>query len=63
MTLTVEPGLYFQPNDELVPAELRGLGMRIEEDLLITTTGSRNLSAALPRSATDVESWMAALAR
>lgn len=62
MTLTVEPGIYFQPNDELVPAELRGLGMRIEEDLVITATGSHNLSAALPRTADDVESWMAELA-
>ncbi|MEN3608532.1 aminopeptidase P family protein [Plantactinospora sp. ZYX-F-223] len=63
MVLTVEPGLYFQPNDELVPAELRGLGMRIEEDLLVTEDGSQNLSAALPRTADDVESWMSRLAR
>lgn len=62
MVLTVEPGLYFQPNDELVPVELRGLGMRIEEDLLITEDGSRNLSAALPRTADDIEGWMSALA-
>jgi Xaa-Pro aminopeptidase len=56
--LTVEPGLYFQPDDELIPAELRGLGMRIEEDVLITDDGYRLLSIGLPRQADDVEAWM-----
>ncbi|MDI1463605.1 Xaa-Pro aminopeptidase [Catellatospora sp. KI3] len=56
--LTVEPGIYFQPDDALIPAELRGYGFRIEEDLLITETGYRMLSADLPRTADDVESWM-----
>jgi len=60
--LTVEPGLYFQLNDEKVPDELRGTGIRIEDDLLVTETSSINLSAALPREASAVESWMAALA-
>jgi Xaa-Pro aminopeptidase len=58
--LTVEPGLYFQPEDELVPAELRGIGIRIEDDVVVTADGCRNLSAGLPRSSADVESWMAA---
>ncbi len=58
--LTVEPGLYFQPEDELVPAELRGIGIRIEDDVLVTASGARNLSAGLPRSANDVETWLAA---
>jgi Xaa-Pro aminopeptidase len=57
--LTVEPGLYFQPEDELVPAELRGVGVRIEDDVLVTADGCRNLSAGLPRSADEVEAWMA----
>ncbi len=57
--LTVEPGLYFQPEDDLVPAELRGIGIRIEDDVLVTADGSRNLSAGLPRSAAEVESWLA----
>ncbi|WP_373321778.1 aminopeptidase P family protein [Micromonospora okii] len=56
--LTVEPGLYFQADDELIPAELRGLGMRIEEDVVITDDGYRVLSDGLPRRADDVESWM-----
>ena len=58
--LTVEPGLYFQPEDELVPAELRGIGIRIEDDVLVTGDGARNLSAGLPRTADEVESWLAA---
>jgi Xaa-Pro aminopeptidase len=58
MVLTVEPGLYFQADDLLVPEDLRGVGIRIEDDLVVTAEGSRNLSAALPRSADDVESWM-----
>jgi Xaa-Pro aminopeptidase len=59
--LTVEPGLYFQANDLTVPEEYRGIGVRIEDDVLVTADGSRNLSAALPRTADDVEAWMAEL--
>lgn len=58
--LTVEPGLYFQTDDELVPDELRGIGVRIEDDVLVTATGSRNLSDGLPRAADEVEAWLAA---
>jgi len=56
--LTVEPGLYFQTDDELVPEELRGIGVRIEDDVLVTAEGHRNLSAGLPRTSTDVENWL-----
>ncbi|MGW0435820.1 aminopeptidase P family protein [Micromonospora sp. NPDC003197] len=58
--LTVEPGLYFQPEDELVPAELRGVGIRIEDDILVTAAGAVNMSAGLPRQADEVETWLAA---
>jgi Xaa-Pro aminopeptidase len=61
MVLTVEPGLYFQQDDLTVPAEYRGIGVRIEDDILVTPDGARNLSAGLPRQADEVESWMAAL--
>ncbi len=61
MVLTVEPGLYFQEDDLLVPAELRGIGIRIEDDILVTADGSQNLSAALPRTSTEVEEWMGRL--
>ena len=59
--LTVEPGLYFQPDDLTVPADLRGIGVRIEDDVVITSDGYRNLSAALPRHPDEVERWMAGL--
>ena len=58
MVLTVEPGLYFQEDDLLVPEELRGIGIRIEDDILVTADGHANLSAALPRTSADVEEWM-----
>jgi Xaa-Pro aminopeptidase len=57
--LTVEPGLYFQSNDLTVPEEYRGIGVRIEDDVLVTASGSRNLSEALPRDPDAVEAWMA----
>jgi Xaa-Pro aminopeptidase len=56
--LTVEPGLYFQENDLSVPEEYRGIGVRIEDDVLVTADGARNLSEALPRRCDDVEAWM-----
>ncbi|MFD9716668.1 aminopeptidase P family protein [Streptomyces sp. NPDC059076] len=61
MCLTVEPGLYFQADDLTVPEGYRGIGVRIEDDILVTEDGNRNLSAALPRQADEVEAWMAAL--
>ena len=61
MVLTVEPGLYFQPDDLTVPEEYRGVGVRIEDDILVTADGRENLSAALPRAAADVEEWMSTL--
>jgi Xaa-Pro aminopeptidase len=61
MVLTVEPGLYFQEDDLLVPEELRGIGIRIEDDIVVTEDGSKNLSAALPREPQAVEEWMAGL--
>ena len=59
MVLTVEPGIYFQADDLTVPEEYRGIGVRIEDDILVTDGGSENLSGGLPRSADEVEAWMA----
>ena len=59
--LTIEPGLYIQPDDQLFPAEYRGIGVRIEDDLLVTATGSENLSAKLPRTVSDIEKWIVEL--
>lgn len=61
MCLTVEPGLYFQADDLTVPEEYRGIGVRIEDDILVTEDGNRNLSAGLPRRSDEVELWMAKL--
>ena len=61
MVITVEPGIYFKSTDLMVPEEYRGIGVRIEDDILITDGDPVNLSAALPRSADDVEAWMAKL--
>jgi Xaa-Pro aminopeptidase len=59
--LTVEPGLYFQPDDLTVPEDLRGIGVRIEDDIVVTDGDPINLSAALPRDADGVEAWMRGL--
>ena len=59
MVFTIEPGLYFHKDDLLVPEEFRGIGVRIEDDVLMTETGPVNLSAQLPRTADEVEAWMA----
>lgn len=59
--LTVEPGLYLQAEDLRLPAHLRGIGIRIEDDVVVTDTGNRNLSAGLPRTVDDIEQWMGSL--
>lgn len=58
MALTVEPGLYFHAWDETVPPELRGIGVRIEDDLVVTETGHEVISDALPIDADGIEAWM-----
>ena len=61
MVLTVEPGLYFQTDDLTVPKRYRGIGVRIEDDVVVTAKGCRILSDAIPRETDDVEAWMAKL--
>jgi Xaa-Pro aminopeptidase len=58
MVFTIEPGLYFQPDDLTVPEEYRGIGVRIEDDILVTESGAENLSIGIPRTADDVEAWL-----
>jgi Xaa-Pro aminopeptidase len=58
MVFSCEPGLYFQKDDLTVPERFRGIGIRIEEDVLVTSDGHRNLTAAVPAKADDVEAWM-----
>ena len=59
MVITVEPGIYFKSTDLMVPPELRGIGVRIEDNIVITADGCRVLSQAFPRTADAVEAWMA----
>ena len=61
MVLTVEPGLYFQLDDLTVPTKYRGIGVRIEDDVLVTEAGMVNLSASIPSEATAVERWVQTL--
>jgi Xaa-Pro aminopeptidase len=58
MVLTVEPGLYFQTDDLTVPAKYRGIGIRIEDDIVVTEKGCKNLSQNIPTEAKDIEKWM-----
>ena len=59
MVLTVEPGLYIAPDAD-VPPEYRGIGIRIEDDILITEDGNENLTHSVVKSADDIEALMAA---
>lgn len=59
MVITVEPGLYIQPDDEKFPPEYRGIGIRIEDDVVISEDGCINLSEKLPRHPDEIEKWMA----
>lgn len=61
MIFTIEPGLYFKEDDLLIPEEFRGIGVRIEDDVLVTDAGVENLSADFPRTADEIEAWHARL--
>jgi Xaa-Pro aminopeptidase len=60
MVITVEPGLYIPAAAEGVPEALRGIGVRIEDDVLITKDGPEVLTAAAPRTVADIEAALAA---
>lgn len=59
MVFTIEPGLYFPANCDSVAEEYRGMGIRIEDDILVTASGHENLSEAAPRTITEIEAVMA----
>jgi Xaa-Pro aminopeptidase len=61
MVMTIEPGIYFQLNDQTVPEQYRGIGVRIEDDILVTDGGYRLLSDGLPVAPDAVEAWMAGI--
>jgi Xaa-Pro aminopeptidase len=58
MVFTVEPGLYVSSDDARAPAEFRGIGVRIEDDVVVTTEGFENLTVAIPKRPEDVEAWV-----
>lgn len=60
MVFTIEPGLYVRPDDESAPARLRGIGVRIEDDVVVTPDGCENLTAAIPKRPDEVEAWVRA---
>ncbi len=55
MVLTIEPGIYVPADDESAPIGLRGVGIRIEDDVLVTEGGRENLTAAVPMEVAEVE--------
>jgi Xaa-Pro aminopeptidase len=55
VVITVEPGIYISATDEQAPAEYRGIGVRIEDDVLVTESGCRVLSEAIPKRVADIE--------
>jgi len=57
MVFTVEPGLYVAADAENVDPRLRGIGVRIEDDVLVTASGHENLTAAIPKEPAAVEAW------
>ncbi|BDR54853.1 Xaa-Pro aminopeptidase [Bombiscardovia apis] len=59
MIFTIEPGLYFKENDMMVPPEFRGIGVRIEDDILMTENGPEWISKQIPKTVEEVEAWMA----
>lgn len=60
MVLTIEPGIYIAPGSKGVAHKWQGIGIRIEDDLLVTEQGHKVLSEHAPRSADDIEAWMSA---
>ena len=58
LVFTVEPGVYIAPDDEEADAAFRGIGVRIEDDVAITSDGCENLTAAIPKDPAEVEAWM-----
>jgi Xaa-Pro aminopeptidase len=62
MVFTIEPGLYFREDDLMIPPEYRGIGIRIEDDVLMTENGPEWISAGIPKQIDDVEAWMAQMA-
>ena len=59
MVLTIEPGLYIPPGTRGIPPEFRNIGIRIEDDVLVTREGHEVLTHGVPKQARDIEQLMA----
>jgi Xaa-Pro aminopeptidase len=59
MVLTVEPGIYVPPDDRSAPAKYRGIGIRIEDDVVVTEDGNINLTIKVPKDPDEIEAIMA----
>jgi Xaa-Pro aminopeptidase len=60
MMLTVEPGIYIAPDDDDAPEKFRGIGIRIEDDVLVTPDGHEVITHATPKKVADLEALTAA---
>ena len=58
MVMTIEPGIYIAPDDETVAKKWRGIGIRIEDDVLITKNGNDVLSKGVPKTVQEIECLM-----
>ena len=61
MVTTIEPGIYFDPSDQDLPEHYRGIGIRIEDNVLVTRTGNEVLTSDVPKTIRDIETFMAEL--
>ena len=58
MVTTIEPGIYIAPDNTDVPEQWRGIGVRIEDDVLVTKSGYRILSIGVPKTVLEIEAFM-----
>ena len=59
MVVTIEPGIYISPKNKKVDTKWRGIGVRIEDDIVITKTGNINLTSKVPKERNEIEKMMA----
>lgn len=60
MAMTVEPGIYIAPDNTLVAKKWRGIGVRIEDDVVVTRNGCEVLTNGVPKTVAEIEALMAA---
>jgi Xaa-Pro aminopeptidase len=59
MVMTIEPGIYIAPDNVKVAKKWRGIGVRIEDDVLVTKKGNKVLSVGIPKTVEEIETYMA----